>query len=475
MKNKTRSPHRQGGIREMLAIALPMVVSNACDTAMVFTDRLFLARLGPELMNASMAGGLTVFMLMSFFLGLTGYTTALAAQYLGARKKQNCPLVLSQAVIISLVAYPLILFCRPLGHGIFSLMGIGAGQIGPQKVYFNILLCGVLISLLRSCFSAFFSGIGRTGIVMIATCSAMLLNVGLNYVLIYGKFGFSALGIAGAAYGTILGGVGGLCVLAFAYFRKPMRREFRIGESLRFDRAVFGKLLRFGSSVGLEMFLNLLAFTALVLVFHSHSPATATAATIVFNWDMVSFVPLIGIEIGVTSLVGRCMGAGDPDTAHKSVMSGLKLGFVYSAVILLFFTAFPNFMVRVFRPEVPDHIFSSAVPLAVFMVRMASLYVLVEAVLVVFIGALRGAGDTLWAMAMSVSLHWIMVVVLWFMLKVIGTSPQAGWSAIVFFFLLFSGLVFLRYRTGQWKNIKVVHPEIVTILPDEAFHEGKDL
>ncbi len=459
----------------MLAIALPMVVSNACDTAMVFTDRLFLARLDPELMNASMAGGLTVFMFMSFFLGLTGYTTALAAQYLGAGKKHNCPLVLSQAVIISLAAYPLILFCRPLGHGIFSLMGIGAGQIGPQKAYFNILLCGVLISLLRSCFSAFFSGIGRTGIVMIATCSAMLLNVGLNYVLIYGKLGFPALGITGAAYGTILGGLGGLCILAGAYFRNSMRREFGISGSLRFDGAVFAKLLRFGSSVGLEMFLNLLAFTALVFVFHSHSPSTATAATIVFNWDMVSFVPLIGIEIGVTSLVGRCMGAGDPDTAHKSVMSGLKLGCIYSAVILLLFTAFPGFLVRVFRPEVPGYIFSSAVPLAVFMVRMASLYVLVEAVLIVFIGALRGAGDTFWAMGMSVSLHWMMVAVLWLMLRVLGTSPQAGWSAIVFFFLVFSGLVFLRYNTGKWRNIRVVHPEPVTVLPDDAFHEGKDL
>ena len=122
----------------------------------------------------------------------------------------------------------------------------------------------------------------------------------------------------------------------------------------------------------------------------------------------------------------------------------------------------------------PERVIKYCVP-GITLVRMASLYVLVEAVLIVFIGALRGAGDTLWAMAMSASLHWMMVVVLWFMLKVIGTSPQAGWSAIVFFFLLFSGLVFLRYRTGQWKNIKVVHPEPVTILPDEAFHEGKDL
>ena len=64
--------HAPGGIRELLAIALPMVVSHACDTVMVFTDRLFLSRLGPVHMNASMAGGLSSFMAMTFFIGLIG-------------------------------------------------------------------------------------------------------------------------------------------------------------------------------------------------------------------------------------------------------------------------------------------------------------------------------------------------------------------------------------------------------------------
>lgn len=78
----------------MLAIALPMVVSQACDTIMIFTDRLFLAKLGPHLMSAAMGGGLTCFMMMSFFIGLTGYSTALVAQYFGAKKKQLAPLFL---------------------------------------------------------------------------------------------------------------------------------------------------------------------------------------------------------------------------------------------------------------------------------------------------------------------------------------------------------------------------------------------
>ena len=128
-----------GGIRQMVAIALPMVVSSACETVMTFTDRLFLSRLGPEQMNAAMGGGLTSFMLMTFFLGLTGYTTALVAQYLGSGRQNCCAITVTQAVLIALTAYPLILVARPLAHGLFDLIQIPDEQLIPQRIYFNIL------------------------------------------------------------------------------------------------------------------------------------------------------------------------------------------------------------------------------------------------------------------------------------------------------------------------------------------------
>lgn len=190
----------------MLAIALPMVISHACDTVMIFTDRLFLARIDPGLMNAVMGGGLTSFMLMSFFVGLIGFSTALVAQHLGAHRKADCSAVLTQAVIISLAAYPFILAMRPLAFRFFEFMGVGTEQLAPQKAYLSILLFGAIFSLLRTSLSCFFSGIGRTRIVMAASIVSMLANVGFNYVLIYGKLGFPAMGIAGAAYGTVLGG-----------------------------------------------------------------------------------------------------------------------------------------------------------------------------------------------------------------------------------------------------------------------------
>lgn len=445
----------QGGLREMLTISLPMVVSQASETVMVFTDRLFLSRLEPVSMNAAMGGGLTAFMLTTFFLGLIGYTTALAAQYLGAGRQKRCSTVLSQAVIIALAAYPLILAVRPLAHGLFALTDIPAEQLEPQKLYFDILLGGTILVLLRSCFASFFSGVGQTRVVMLSAITAMLVNVGASYVLIFGHFGLPAMGIRGAAYGTILGSLCGLFVLLAAYLAPANRREFGVAFP-RFDGEVMRKLLRFGYPAGVELFLNLLAFTSMILIFHSHGLATATAVTIVFNWDMVSFVPLLGIQIGVVSLVGRYMGAGRPEIAERVTLSGLKMGWAYSSVILILFVGFPEQLVAVFQPDGPDPIFTEAAPLASGMLRLAGLYVLADAIMVVFSGALRGAGDTFWTMCISVGLHWLLLPVLLISLKILHLSPQTAWLALVIFFLSFSGFFYLRYRSGKWKTLAVV-------------------
>lgn len=456
MKSIQTKQYRKGGMREMFAIAFPMVVSQTCDTVMVFTDRLFLSKLGPEQMNAAMAGGLASWVLITFFMGLIGYSTALVAQYYGAKKFEKCPIATGQSVLISFVAYPFILLFIPLANKIFGLIGFPADQLPPLKTYFSLVVFATIFGLLRTSFSSFFSGLGRTRIVMISALTAMLVNVVCNYILIFGHFGFPAMGIKGAAIGTMLGGFTGFMVLLIASVRISKELGFDPLSSLRYDKEVMKKLIHYGSPAGLEFFLNFLAFTIMVYVFQSHSPVTGTAATILFNWDMVSFVPLIGIEIGVTSLVGRYMGSHDPETAKKATYSGIKIGLIFSAFIFIAFVFFPEQLVYAFSPNEDNATFNAAVPLAVFMIQVASFYVLLEAILIAIIGTLRGAGDTHWAMRMSVSIHYVFVVILWLMLHQFNMSPREGWIAVVMIFFVFILVFYNRFRKGKWQDLKVV-------------------
>ena len=238
-------------------------------------------------------------------------------------------------------------------------MDIPAQQLVQQKLYFDILLYGAILVLLRNCLSSFFSGIGQTRVVMFSALTAMLVNVAANYVLIFATSA-SRPGNPRAAYGNL----SAACAAAGAAGRLSGANQSQgVGVALpRYDGEVMRKLLRFGYPAGVELFLNLLAFTSMILLFHSHGLATATAVTIVFNWDMVSFaVPLLGIQIGVVSLVGRYMGAGRPEIAERVTRSGLKMGWSYSSVILVLFVGFEQ-LVAVFQPGGQDPIFSEAVP-----------------------------------------------------------------------------------------------------------------
>ncbi len=451
LKNQT-----PGGIREMVVIALPMAVSFACDTVMIFTDRIFLSRLGPQWMNGAMVGGLTSFLMISFFIGLMGYITALAAQYLGAGRKAFCSVVVVQGLVVAVIAYPLILVARPLAYGFFYMMKLSASEVGPARAYFDILVYGSWIVLVRCCLSSFFSAIGRTRVVMLSSLLAMVVNVVASFILIFGKFGFSAMGIEGAALGSVFGSFCGALVMTACYLSRSYRMEFDIRKSFVFHAEVMRKFLRFGYPMGLEMFLSVLAFDVLIMVFHSAGAVAATASTIMFNWDLVTFIPLLGVEVGVTSLVGRYMGAGQPETAHRSAMSGIKFGMGYSLAVFILFVGFPGLLVNLFKPDVSSIIFSEAQPIATAMLRFASMYVCVMAVFISLVGALRGAGDTFWAMCYSVGLQWALTIVAAVMLYVFSTSAQTAWAGVVVTFLLCSGIVFHRYYQGGWKNIHVI-------------------
>ena len=437
---------------ELLRLSLPMVVSQGAYAVMVFTDRWFMSQLDAVHIAATLGGGVASFFCISLFVGVISYANALVAQYFGAKEYEKCPRVVSQGAIMVLMSLPVLALATYFVGDLFDAMGHDPRQVELERMYFYTLMGGCFFTLMKICIASYFSGIGRTKVVMISDVCGMILNIPLSYALIFGKMGFPAMGIVGAALGTVIASGFALALFISFYLAREHREKFNVLGSFRYDRGILSRYLRLGIPSGFELFMNVATFNLFLLMFQSYGVEQGAAMAIVFNWDMLSFVPMIGLHIGVMSLIGRSVGANDMARVNQVIAAGFVLAIAYSGTLGLLFISYRVSLVEIFATPTGD--FSAISDLASYMMIGLSTYVVADAVLLIAGGALRGAGDTRWLMITSISLHWIMLVAQYFIIMVFELGPRASWWAFVAM-LISLALVYLYRLLGDiWR-----HPE----------------
>lgn len=435
---------------ELLRLALPMVVSQGTFAVMIFTDRYFMSQIDPEHMAAAMGGGVASFFSFCFFIGLFSYANALSAQYLGAGEPEKCPKVVTQGMILTVMSTPFLTLITFLVAGIFASMGHEPAQVELERTYYLVLMSGVLATLAKTCLSSYFAGIGRTYVVMICDVTGLIVNVPLSYVMVFGKLGFPELGIVGAGVSTVIATVLALLLFVAFYFRREHRDTFSVMRSFHFDGRILRRFWRLGFPSGLELFLNVAAFNLFLLMFQSYGVTEGASAAIVFNWDLLSFVPMIGLSVGVISLIGRFVGARDMARVNEVMTAAFGVALSYAAILAVIYISFRFALVEVFAPPSGD--FSAIRQLSAFMMVGLSSYVMLDAVILVAGGILRGAGDTRWLMVASVSLHWAMLVAQFFIIRVFDLSPKVSWIALVAMVFAIAAVYGLRLSSGRWRE-----------------------
>jgi len=437
-------------LSELVKIAVPMVVSQGAFAVMIFTDRYFMSQIDPVHMAAALGGGVATFFSFCFFSGLFSYTNAMAAQYLGAREEAKCSKVVTQGMIMTLMSIPLLIIITFSVAGIFEGMGHDPIQVELERSYYMILMLGTVAFLAKICIASYFAGIGRTYIVMICDVCGLILNVPLCYAMVFGKFGFPEMGIVGAGFSTIIAEIFSFILFIIFYLRKEHREKFKVLQSFHLDIGILRRFLRLGFPSGLELFLNVAAFNLFLLMFQAYGVVEGASAAIVFNWDVLSFVPMIGLNIGVISLIGRFVGAQDMEKANEVIAAGFLMGIAYSAVLAILYITFRFQLVEIFAP--PDGNFSEIRSLAGFMMVGLSSYAMADAICLVSGGVLRGAGDTRWLMIVSVSLHWTMLVAQYFIILVFKLDPRISWLAFVVLMLCIAVVYMWRLVGGKWRD-----------------------
>jgi len=457
------------GLGEVLRMSWPASLSMLNGTLLQFVDGLMVSSRGPSALTAQFIGALSAFVPISLALGMLTVVNTYVSQNLGAGRARRCGRYAWAGLAVA-AGYCLLLAPPLLGLSgrLFALFAHGGEITALETMYFRYMMSAAVLFLGSRVLEQFFFGIHRPGIVLITTVLCNATNVGLNYVLIFGKLGFPALGLEGAAIGTVASSAlrFGVLMAVFGSSRMHARFGTRAVRAARWSHC--RELVRVGWPAGVQFSNDTLTWTvfnaALVGAF---GRAHLAASTIAARYMSLSFMPAVGIGIATTALVGRYIGAGRADLARRRAHAALAVAMTYMGLCALAFWAFRHGMVDLFV-TIPDAPALTAdqtraqrdliVAIGGRVMLCAAAFQLFDALAIIFIGALRGAGDTFWPMIATAGLSWSLTVgggvaMVTFLPQLTSIGPWLAASAYV----IVLGLIMAsRFESGAWRKIDLL-------------------
>jgi len=444
-------PKDETSLKYILKLAAPMVVAHISFTIMQFVDRFMVSRLGTEELAAILPAGYVGFLPAAFAIGVMTSVNTFVSQSLGRGDKKACSNYCWQAIYMG-VAYSIVVVAImwPTAPMIFKILGHEPAVAAIEVIYLRIMLYVQVLAVFVWASSQFFMGVHRPVVMMYSAIAGQIVNVIANYVLIFGKLGFPAMGIAGAAWGTFVGIAAGSAIRMAVFLIGDVNTTFKSRHSLNIDFAKMKDLLKVGFPAGIGLMVNIALWGVILFGLVGRFGKDALAATsAVLSCVNVSVMPVVGLATALTAAVGKAIGEGKKDVAIKQTSVCLRIGLVYMGLIGLCLLLFRNEIMTFWSSD--DAVISIGIKILV----LAAIYQVFDAATHIYNGSLRGAGDTLWLAA--VSAFGAIVVLGIGSLFIIWVFPRLGalgpWIGATFSIITVGLANRWRFKSNRWMRI----------------------
>ena len=439
-----------GGLREVVLLAYPVVLTQLSRTAMGVVDSAMVGRLGATELGAVGYGGIWMWTAACVFLGTATGVQTFVSQAHGAGREdegvhwtwQGLYTVLPFAAVgIAGFALTLPLLLALLGPSP-DLQEIATHYLQARAWGAPGLVAGMVLA-------SYFRGVGDTRTPLVCVLFANGVNAVLDYGWIFGHFGLPAWGATGAGAATAVAEWTWALLLALA-FRRALRRR---GVRARPERPQRRAMLRFARTsvpIGGQWVLEMLSFALFSTLVARMGDAAMAASQALLMLLSLSFMQAVGISVSASTLVGRYVGAGDPAAAERSHRSALQLGVALAIGVALLFVLLPGPLLRIFTddPEV--------LALGAGLLRLGAFFQLFDAVGIVASGSLRGAGDTRWPFLVNTALAWgFFLPLAWLFGVAWGGGLTGAWIAGTVWIGVQSAVLALRFQRGAWRRIEI--------------------
>lgn len=447
--NFRRTDFTQGSIpRHLIAFTIPMFIGNLLQALYNTIDSIWVGQfLGPQALAAVSVSFSIIFALISLVVGLTMAVTTLVSQYYGAGDYQQVKKTIANAFILLSLFALLLSFIGILSRKtILVLINVPPDVLELAAQYLGVFLVGLVPMFLYNVAGAILRGLGDSHTPLKFLAYATGLNILLDPVLIFGLGPIPSLGIAGAALATVIAqSISAIVAIKYlAHYSKLL--DFNQGIAI-LDRDLAQKIFVIGLPAGIQqMFVSLsgLAVNSLVNRFGS---VTMAGFGVGLKLEQFAFLPALSLGIAVSALVGQNLGANKGARVGAIVKWSALLGVGLTGLGTVVAVAWPHFLVALFSHD------PQVIHVGVVYLRIVSLSYMAYALMFTFNGVLRGAGDTLASMLITIFALWAVRVPLAAYLSSLPGLAERG----VFYGVFASPIVgmlmyYAYYRTGRWKR-----------------------
>ncbi|MDR2437432.1 MAG: MATE family efflux transporter, partial [Endomicrobium sp.] len=398
------------------------------------------------------AGALHGTVLFVFF-GTISYIDVFVSQYNGKQEYRSIGLAIWQAIFLAIVSSAIIFTFTLFSSNIFSFIGHSKDIIQEEVKYFNILCYGSFFYLASAAFSGFYCGRGKTAIVLLVNLIGLLINIVLDYLLIFGKFGLPELGIQGAALATITGFATVSIILLILVCSKRNNVKFNTRQiKLNFD--FLKRFIGFGLPSGVHIFLDISVFTFFTLVVGALGKLELSATSIVMNIYNLAYMPLVGFGVTTSIMTGNYLGKNKVSMAQKSVLTTFQIASVFILFAALTFLLIPGLLIKPFANGSEALIVEKVKPTITVLFKFVVALLLLDSSSIILSSAIKGAGDTKFLMKLLVILFTTFSIAMYMSTKRLGL--YGCWSALVVYCIILNISCYLRYKSGKWKNMRVI-------------------
>lgn len=458
---------RWTGAREVMRMSGPIILGMLSYTVMEFFDKVMVSHLGTDALAAVGSAGIGSYTLCTLYMGIISVVSTFVAQCFGRGDHHLCARYCWQGVYLSFLGIGVAVVLWPLSAPLFAAMNHSPEVTHLELQYFRIRLLGYVFIGFNTAFAGFFQAVNHARIPMYAAILGNALNLSLNYVLIFGKMGFPQMGVAGAATATVISILFQSVVLGSIFLGPKFDASFRTRSSWEFDWNRIRELVRIGTPAAVSMFLDVANWWIFIAFIVGRFGALQLAAnTIALSFMHVCFMPAVGLNHGISAIVGQWLGRGDVPRAKARTHTAIGLAGAYMVFMGAVFALFGGVLIRVVFNAEPE-----VAALGHKMLILAAFFQAFDAVNIICMGALRGAGDTRWMMFMTMVMSYLVFLPLsLFFGFVLNGGAFGAWIGATLFIIILSGVLFWRFQSEIWRDINIFIHSTLEAAPLPAGH-----